>query len=94
MSLAEFSELLYVLAPLAAPFGMGIICGSELQKRLPKAPEAPSLEHRFGAMVSAMIVDVVDQRKWVEPGSGVEISKSIDVPVDGRKIEVIVREIA
>ena len=89
MTFSEIIDLVYILACIAVPFGMGIIAGREWPRRNP-----PTLEHKLGDLITSTIMHVMERRKWVQPGSGVEISKTWPIKMqDGRTVEIIVREI-
>lgn len=84
------SDIILLIAALSIPFMLGIAAGVEVVKRRPK-----STNEKFGELIKSRMATVYTQGQWIIRGSGFEVSNTLDFDMPhGRKIQVIVREIA
>lgn len=83
-------DLLYIIAVLSIPFGLGIVVGVEIKNRRP-----PTLNEKLGALVKEHVARIADKGRWLEPGSGWQVQNSMTLEIhNGRRIDIIVREVA
>lgn len=79
-------DMLYGALVLAVPFGLGIVLGVEIVNRRPK-----STNEKVGEMIRERLMMVARQRRWV--GDGIEISTTIDLPMDcAPNMQIVVRD--
>lgn len=84
------SDLLYIIAALSIPFGLGIVVGVEIKNRRP-----PTTNEMFGAIMRERLSNIIDKGKWLEPGSGWQVQNTMTLQIQNdRRIEIIVKEVA
>lgn len=85
--MSDMFDLLHFGLVLSVPFMLGVVVGRGFRR-----PE-PSLEHRFGDIIKGRILSIYENRQFI--GDGFEISSTLELDLpEGRRIEVIVREVA
>lgn len=84
------ADLIYLIMVASVPFGIGVATGVEIVNR-----RKPSLDTRLGGLIRDRIEQIADRGKWLETGSGFQVSNTMTLQIsNGRKIDIIVREIA
>ena len=84
------NEVAYAFFVLAIPFLFGVVGGIEIAKRRPK-----STNEQLGDIIHARFTEIYNKGRWLERGSGFAVFSTLEIPFEnGRKIELIVKEVA